>query len=126
LTYQLADTVTDFKTADGAKDGLALIFSQVQNTGAAIPSDQISTTPIDVGACGDESQAYRVDRVFTALAGTPTPAPVRTSQIFFVAGCRRGNAVFSIVLQAVNQEPSLDDLKRLVQIQDQRLKDGGY
>jgi hypothetical protein len=125
-TYQLADSLTEFKAPDGAKDGLALIFMDVNNTATNVPGDTISSAPLDAGSCGDESKAYRIDRVFTALAGTPTPVAVRTTQVTFIAGCRRGRAVFSVQLQALNQDPSLDELKRLVQLQDQRLKDAGY
>lgn len=124
--YQVVETLTEFKAADGAGDGLALIFQDVNNTTSTVPGDQISAAPIDAGTCGDESRAYREDRTFSALAGTPTPVPVRTTQVVFVVGCRRGRAMFSIQLQALNQDPSLDDLKRLTQLQDQRLKDAGY
>lgn len=125
-TYALVETLTEYKTADGAQDGLALIFSDINNTTTNVPGDTISSAPFDTGSCGDESKAYRVDRAFTAVAGTPTPVAVRTTQVTFVAGCRQGRAVFSLQLQALNQDPSLDDLKRLVQLQDQRLKDAGY
>lgn len=123
----LSDNLSEFGTADGAKDGLALVFSQITASGTTPQGDPFNTRPLDIGRFGDESQAYRVEQMMNVnVPGSPTPGVDRVSQVIYVAAVRRGNAVAIVNISALNLDPPIDDLQRLMNAQDQRLKNAGY
>jgi hypothetical protein len=124
--FTVDDVLSEFQTADGAKDGLALIFSDIKSASPGTQSTQAHTKPLDIGTIGDESQAYNIFCRQLVLNGTPTPTTQQLDESFNVAAWRRGTVVASVELGAINQDASLDDFKQLVQAQDQRLKSGGF
>lgn len=126
IVNALQNLLSEYQSDDGAKDGLAVIFSQLQTAQPSTAALQTKVSPIDTGTVGDESQAYRVEQELRTLAGTPTPSLTTITQIFYAVGWRRGKSVSFITLNAVNEDPSLDDLKQLAQTQDKRLQAAGY
>ncbi len=123
----IVDNVSEFQNADGTKDGLALIFSQIAPSGTTPQGDQYNTRQLDIGSFGDESHAYRVEtRPNVSVAGTPAATIEQVSLVTYVAALRRGKAVAIINIAAINLDPSADELKQLMTIQDQRLKSAGY
>ncbi len=122
----VVDGISEFTNIDGAKDGLALIFSQISAVKTAAGDPTVSM-PLDAGTYGDESQAYRVETSFTgAVAASPTPINMQIKQVVYIAAFRRGSHVAYINLSALNTDPSVDDLKQLLQLQDQKLQAAGF
>ena len=123
------DLLSEFQAADGARDGLALVFSQIDTQPAGSGANgQAKSTPLDVGTLGDETRAYRVETNYNAAttnaSGTPTTDAVK--QVLYVAGWRRGKVVAVVTISALNQDPPTDDLKQIVTLQDQKLQAAGF
>jgi len=120
------DSISEFQTPEGAKDGLALIFANIQSTPSSPAILQAKATPLDVGTFGDETQAFRIEQESRTLAGTPTPSITTITQVFYVVGWRRNKAVAFVSLNAINEDPPLNDFKLMLQTQDQKLQAAGY
>ncbi|MHB8575143.1 MAG: hypothetical protein ACYDCQ_07400, partial [Dehalococcoidia bacterium] len=115
-------------TADGAKQGLAFVFAQVNQPQKSTNGDQISTSPLTPDPVGDETRAVRVDSNLTVAAanGNATPTFVRIRETFFNLSWRQGTVVCTLQLGTIDEDPSLGDMQALAKIQNDRLKTAGY
>jgi len=118
--------VSQYQGADGAKDGVTLIFEHVQDTPGGGDILSYRATQISgVAPVGEQMQAWRVDATSRVAIQSGTQTSGTAEQIDYELAWNRGTCEGSVVIVGINKEPSLDDFNRIAALQDARFKSAG-
>ena len=106
------EILSTWKTENDAKAGLPEMLKTISTLSAQPNTATTKTDPADLGKIGDEVTASHI---------TLTPVGGGQQSDAYVVGLRRGRDTALMVFTGTGGAPHLDEVKRLVQLQNSRL-----